>query len=202
MFSHIMVGANDVEVSKKFYDAALGALGVSPGTADEKGRVFYITQTGVFAITKPINDRPASSANGGTVGFAASSPEQVEAWHAAGIVAGGHDLRGSAWRPRDGRRRQPLSRVPARSCRQQALCATPHSGLAKEKAGASSRRSQFLRRRWSNLALHSGRRGIHSVRFVEHPLGSLSPLLPNGLISYSNDRTLDPLPSHLHHPHP
>lgn len=89
MFSHIMVGANDIEISKKFYDAALGALGVSPGTADEKGRVFYITQTGVFAITKPINDRPASSANGGTVGFAASSPEQVEAWHAAGVVAGG-----------------------------------------------------------------------------------------------------------------
>lgn len=89
MFSHIMVGADDIDASKKFYDAALGALGVVPGRADGNGRVFYMTSTGVFAITKPINGEPASSANGSTIGFAASSPEQADAWHAAGIAAGG-----------------------------------------------------------------------------------------------------------------
>lgn len=89
MFSHIMVGANDVEASKKFYDAALGTLGVAPGTADDKGRVFYVTQSGVFAITKPINGEQATPANGGTIGFAADSPEQANAWHAAGLAAGG-----------------------------------------------------------------------------------------------------------------
>ncbi len=89
MFSHIMVGANDIEASKQFYDATLGALGVSPGTTDDKGRVFYVTPTGVFAITKPINGEPASGANGATIGFAAESPEQAYAWHAAGIAAGG-----------------------------------------------------------------------------------------------------------------
>lgn len=89
MFSHIMVGANDVEASKKFYDAILGALGVPPGTADDKGRVFYMTKTGVFSITKPINGEPASCGNGGTIGFAAASPEQADGWHAAGVANGG-----------------------------------------------------------------------------------------------------------------
>lgn len=89
MFSHIMVGANDLEASKKFYDATLGALGVAPGNPDGKGRIFYLTQSGVFAITKPINGEPASPANGGTIGFAAKSPEEADAWHAAGLAAGG-----------------------------------------------------------------------------------------------------------------
>ncbi len=89
MFSHIMVGADDVEASKRFYDATLGALGVPPGRTDDKGRVFYMTPTGVFAITKPINGESASCANGGTIGFAAASPEQADAWHAAGVAGGG-----------------------------------------------------------------------------------------------------------------
>ncbi len=89
MFSHIMVGANDVAASKKFYDAALGALGIKPGNQDDKGRVFYMTPTGVFAITKPINGAPASAANGATIGFAADSQEKVKAWHAAGVANGG-----------------------------------------------------------------------------------------------------------------
>ena len=89
MFSHIMVGADDVAASKAFYDAILGALGLPAGTTDDKGRVFYMTKTGVFAITKPLNGNAASGANGGTIGFAASSPEQADAWHAAGIANGG-----------------------------------------------------------------------------------------------------------------
>jgi catechol 2,3-dioxygenase-like lactoylglutathione lyase family enzyme len=89
MFSHIMIGANDLEASKKIYDAALGALGVSPGKQDDKGRVFYRTKTGVFAITKPINGNAATFANGGTIGFACESPEIAAAWHAAGVAHGG-----------------------------------------------------------------------------------------------------------------
>ncbi len=89
MFSHIMVGANDISASKTFYDALMGALGVSPGRTDEKGRVFYRTKTGVFGITKPINGEPACAANGGTIGFAVDSPEIGDAWHAAGVANGG-----------------------------------------------------------------------------------------------------------------
>ncbi len=89
MFSHIMVGADDIGVSKTFYDATLGALGRPPGTTDDKGRVFYMTPTGIFAISKPINGEPASCANGATIGFTAKSPDEADAWHAAGIAAGG-----------------------------------------------------------------------------------------------------------------
>ncbi len=89
MFSHVMLGADDVEASKRFYDAALGALGVRPGRLDEKGRAFYNTATGVFMISKPINGQPASCANGSTIGFAAASPEEADAWHQAGLANGG-----------------------------------------------------------------------------------------------------------------
>ena len=89
MFSHVMVGANDVEKSKAFYDAALGALGISAGSMDPKGRCFYRTKTGVFAISKPINGESACHGNGSTIGFAADSPEAADAWHAAGLANGG-----------------------------------------------------------------------------------------------------------------
>jgi catechol 2,3-dioxygenase-like lactoylglutathione lyase family enzyme len=89
MFSHIMIGANDVAQSKAFYDATLGALGVSAGAMDDKGRCFYRTKTGIFALSKPIDGEPACHGNGSTIGFAADSPEAADAWHAAGLANGG-----------------------------------------------------------------------------------------------------------------
>jgi len=89
MFSHIMVGANDVQVSKEFYDAILGALGYEPGVIDEKGRCFYVTKTGIFSISIPIDGEPASNGNGSTIGFSAESAEAANAWHAAGLAHGG-----------------------------------------------------------------------------------------------------------------
>jgi catechol 2,3-dioxygenase-like lactoylglutathione lyase family enzyme len=89
MFSHIMVGANDMVAAKTFYDAVLGAIGIPPGRTDDRGRVFYRTKTGVFGITKPINGEPACAANGGTIGFAVDSSEAADAWHAAGVANGG-----------------------------------------------------------------------------------------------------------------
>ena len=88
MFSHIMIGANDLDRAKAFYDALLGTLGVPPAFVDGQ-RIFYMTPTGVFSVSKPINGEPATYANGGTIGFAANSPEQADAWHAAGLAAGG-----------------------------------------------------------------------------------------------------------------
>ncbi len=89
MFSHVMLGTNDMAESKSFYDAALGALGASPGRTDPMGRTAYMHGGGIFLLTKPINGEPACHANGGTIGFAAASPEAVDAWHAAGAAAGG-----------------------------------------------------------------------------------------------------------------
>jgi catechol 2,3-dioxygenase-like lactoylglutathione lyase family enzyme len=89
MFSHVMVGANDLEASRKFYDAILGALGIAPGVMNRDTRYFYRTPTGAFAFTLPVDDKPATHANGGTIGFAAQTVEQVDAFHAAGIANGG-----------------------------------------------------------------------------------------------------------------
>jgi catechol 2,3-dioxygenase-like lactoylglutathione lyase family enzyme len=91
MFSHIMLGANDIQESKKFYDATLGALGYEAGVIDEKGRCFYFTDSGILALTKPINGEPACHGNGTTIGFAAKTTELADAWHAAGLTNGGTD---------------------------------------------------------------------------------------------------------------
>ena len=88
MFSHIMVGTNDLDRAKQFYDAVLGTLGVGPGFVD-RHRVFYMTPKGVFAVSLPIDGEPATFANGGTIGFACESPKQADDWHAAGVANGG-----------------------------------------------------------------------------------------------------------------
>jgi catechol 2,3-dioxygenase-like lactoylglutathione lyase family enzyme len=88
MFSHVMVGVNDLEASRKFYDALLGALGIAPGVAN-KNRYFYRSPTGTFCITTPINGEPACHGNGSTIGFTVQSAKQGDAFHAAGLANGG-----------------------------------------------------------------------------------------------------------------
>jgi catechol 2,3-dioxygenase-like lactoylglutathione lyase family enzyme len=89
MFSHVMVGANDIAASRKFYDAVLGAIGYPAAITDDRGRLFYLSPTGVFCVTSPIDGAPATAANGGTIGFAVADPAGVNAWHAAGVANGG-----------------------------------------------------------------------------------------------------------------
>ena len=88
MFSHVMLGTNDLDRAKTFYDAVLGTLGVSPGFVD-RHRIFWRTPTGVFSVSIPIDGQPATVGNGSTLGFACQTPEQVQAWHAAGVAHGG-----------------------------------------------------------------------------------------------------------------
>jgi catechol 2,3-dioxygenase-like lactoylglutathione lyase family enzyme len=92
MFSHIMVGSNDIARSKKFYDAIFGVLGVSPATPDARGRLAYAHNGGRFMVSKPIDGKPACHANGGTIGFTMSSAEQGAAWHKAGVANGGTSI--------------------------------------------------------------------------------------------------------------
>ena len=87
MFSHVMIGTNDLDRAKTFYDALLGTLGVPPAMVDGN-RIFYFANGGIFSVSLPINGQPATAANGGTVGFACSSPAQADAWHAAGVANG------------------------------------------------------------------------------------------------------------------
>jgi catechol 2,3-dioxygenase-like lactoylglutathione lyase family enzyme len=87
MFSHVMIGTNDLDRAKAFYDKLLGTLGVPPAVVD-RHRIFYRTKSGTFAVSKPIDGQPATHANGGTIGFLAKSQEEADAWHATGIANG------------------------------------------------------------------------------------------------------------------
>jgi catechol 2,3-dioxygenase-like lactoylglutathione lyase family enzyme len=88
MYSHMMVGSNDIARSKKFYDATFTAMGGRAGSEDQKGRLIYIHNGSMFLVTPPINGEPATHGNGCTVGFA-MTPEQADAWHEAGVANGG-----------------------------------------------------------------------------------------------------------------
>ena len=84
-----MVGSNDIARSKIFYDALFGVLGGRPAVPDEKGRLIYALNGGRFLVKRPIDGKPATHANGGTIGFLMASPEQAVAWHDAGVASGG-----------------------------------------------------------------------------------------------------------------
>jgi catechol 2,3-dioxygenase-like lactoylglutathione lyase family enzyme len=89
MFSHVMVGSNDIARSKKFYDAVFSAIGGKPATEDAKGRLIYAHNGGVFLVSPPIDGKAATHANGGTIGFTMANQDQANAWHKAGIANGG-----------------------------------------------------------------------------------------------------------------
>ena len=89
MFSHMMVGSNDLDRSKSFYDGLFASVGGKPGQADDKGRLAYMHNGGVFMVTPPIDGQPATHGNGSTIGFALDNEEQVNRWQQAGITAGG-----------------------------------------------------------------------------------------------------------------
>ncbi len=88
MFSHMTVGSNDIGRSKTFYDATFKAMGGREAIVDPKGRLMYIHNGGIFLVTPPIDGNPATHGNGCTIGFA-MSPEEADAWHAAGVAHGG-----------------------------------------------------------------------------------------------------------------
>jgi catechol 2,3-dioxygenase-like lactoylglutathione lyase family enzyme len=92
MFTHVMVGSNDIARSKTFYDALFAAIGGKPGVQDARGRLIYVHDGGRFMVSKPIDGEPACHANGGTIGFAMSGPAEAEAWHNAGVANGGKPI--------------------------------------------------------------------------------------------------------------
>ena len=90
MFSHIVIGTHDIGAAKKFYDAALGAIGVAEGVANEaKQRVYYRTPNGTLIVAMPIDGKPATVGNGSTLGFKCASTEEADAFHDDAIANGG-----------------------------------------------------------------------------------------------------------------
>jgi catechol 2,3-dioxygenase-like lactoylglutathione lyase family enzyme len=94
MFTHVTVGTNDPDRARVFYDAVFGALGI-PGQHTPKGAWYGNpdpeARSGAFFVTTPRDEQSATHANGGTIGFQAQSPAQIDAWYAAGMANGGSD---------------------------------------------------------------------------------------------------------------
>jgi len=88
MFSHVMIGADDMEAARKFYNATFATFGVAPAEINDAGRLVYVHSGAMFIVTKPLNGAPACGANGGTIGFV-MTPDQADAWWKAGQEAGG-----------------------------------------------------------------------------------------------------------------
>ncbi|MDR2216628.1 MAG: VOC family protein [Nevskiaceae bacterium] len=91
IFTHVVVGTNDLAKARQFYDAALGALGVKFIAPMGDHGLLYGADHPEFLVTKPANGKPASFANGGTIGFAAPSRAAVHEFHKAGLANGGTD---------------------------------------------------------------------------------------------------------------
>ena len=89
MFNHVFLGTDDIEKSRSFYDKVMSVLGFE-GHALPHGTV-YPSADGSFIVAKPANGEGATVSNGHTLGLKAKSYDEVDAWHAAGIEAGGTD---------------------------------------------------------------------------------------------------------------
>ena len=96
MFNHVMIGTNDIERSKRFYDAVLGTLGAGEPVRNTAGsghtRLFYRHDGSTFCVSEPINGEEATFANGGTIGFKCNSPEQVREFHDTAVAHGGESI--------------------------------------------------------------------------------------------------------------
>ena len=96
MFNHVMIGTNDIERSKRFYDAVLGTLGAGEPVRNKAGsghtRLFYRHDGSTFCVSEPINGEEATFANGGTIGFKCNSPEQVREFHDTAVAHGGESI--------------------------------------------------------------------------------------------------------------
>ena len=91
MFTHAFLGSNDLERSRKFYDATMAELGYQNVVPPEAPSLVYAGPGGTFIVGKPYDGQPATFANGATLGFAAADDEAVSRWHAAGLANGGTD---------------------------------------------------------------------------------------------------------------
>lgn len=96
MINHVMVGSNDIERSKAFYNAVLGVLGAGDPfvNVNDTGqtRLFYMHEGSNFAVSEPINGEAASHGNGATIGLRCKSMEQVKELHDVAIANGGTSI--------------------------------------------------------------------------------------------------------------
>ena len=106
MLNHVMVGTNDIERAKRFYDALLGVLGAAEGVRNviptAQSPLFYRHDGSTFGVSEPIDGQEATHANGGTIGFKCQSAEQLQAFHDTAVAHGGTSIEGAPG-PRGGK---------------------------------------------------------------------------------------------------
>jgi catechol 2,3-dioxygenase-like lactoylglutathione lyase family enzyme len=97
MFSHIIIGARDLERMGAFYDPVLGALGWIRNPVEDDGGPAGILWTvpgkpfPEFWVQLPWNGLPATWGNGTQVSFLAASRDEVDRAHWEAMRAGGFD---------------------------------------------------------------------------------------------------------------
>jgi len=97
VIDHVTVGVSELERSREFYLRALLPLGFSQIGAEHKGASeieFGLEEAPDFAISTAYGTGSPVH-----VAFAADRREQVDAFHAAGIAAGGRDNGAPGLRP-------------------------------------------------------------------------------------------------------
>ena len=90
MYTHVMVGTNNKDSARAFYDATFACLGIS-GQESPNGAFYGSPETGMFGVATPRDGEPATHANGGTIGFQAADQASIDKWHATGLANGGSD---------------------------------------------------------------------------------------------------------------
>jgi len=88
MFNHVFLGTNDIDKSRQFYDATMGVLGVG-GHPLPHGTAYATADGAALVVATPANGEAQTVSNGHTLGLKAADYDTVEAWHAAGVAAGG-----------------------------------------------------------------------------------------------------------------
>jgi catechol 2,3-dioxygenase-like lactoylglutathione lyase family enzyme len=88
IYTHVAIGTNDIENARKFYDATLSPLGIKRlGNLDTAS--FYGAEAPELMITKPLDGKAATAANGVSISFAAPSRAAVDTFHSNAVSNGG-----------------------------------------------------------------------------------------------------------------
>lgn len=101
MILYITLGTNDVAAATRFYDAVMPCLGLERRFQDDDEVGYGEPEPARIRlwVTKPYDGQPATVGNGSMTALIAPSRAAVDAFHGAGLAAGGTDEGAPGLRP-------------------------------------------------------------------------------------------------------